>query len=290
MSKSNIEWTDRTWNPVTGCTKVSDGCKHCYAERDWARLKHLPRYDRPFTQVEYHPDRLDDPLRWQKPSKIFVCHNGDLFHESVPDDFITDVFNVMAEAKQHIFQILTKRPDRMRDFMIGTSGCGANYDPIPNIWYGVSIENQQTFEERYQQLLQIPATVHWLSIEPMLGPIDLTMALEQFHTHNAFLERNPAPVQWIVVGGESGPKARPMHPNWVRSIRDQCQAAGVPFFFKQWGEHRFIEAGALPETKADPVRDIEYGPAEIVPGRFVRCGKKIAGNTIDNQKWEEYPK
>lgn len=265
MSKSNIEWTDRTWNPVTGCTKVSPGCTNCYAKRDWARLQHLPRYNRPFEQVECHPDRLHQPLHWRKPSKIFVCHNGDLFHESVPFEFIDQVFAIMALCQQHIFQVLTKRADRMlkyfndrreegftegnisliygrpRRSMPWIKSLPWNNDvailrwPLPNVWLGVSVEDQQTADERIPPLLQIPAFVRWLSIEPMLTPIDITMALEQFHSHSPFLTRNPSPVQWVVVGGESGPNARPTVIGHIREVVKQCQAASVPVFVKQLG-------------------------------------------------------
>lgn len=311
MSESNIEWTDKTWNPVTGCTKVSPGCTNCYAKRDWVRLQHLPRYNRPFEQVECHPDRLDQPLHWTKPSKIFVCHNGDLFHESVPSDFIADVFNIMAEAKHHIFQILTKRPERMRDFMLGNSSAGADYDPyihisqFPNIWYGVSVENQPTADQRIPLLLQIPAAIRWLSIEPMLGPIDITMALEQFHSHDPFLTRNPSPVQWVVVGGESGPEARPMHPGWARSISDQCHLAGVPFFFKQWGNYKpicnFYEKDddiLYPAVDSDHMLmnvdgqiwniDFDFKPPPST-WIFHRMNKKAAGRTLDGRTHDEYP-
>lgn len=333
---TKIEWTDETWNPVTGCTKVSDGCKHCYAERTWKRLSANPAtayYGRKFTDVQCHPEKLDQPLRWTKPRRIFVNSMSDLFHEDVPFEFIASVFAIMGVTTRHTYQILTKRPERMLEFFKWAheefapddfaaddrifdhwpkhvpweryDSCGPRY-PYENVWLGVSVENQQTADERIPLLLQTPAAVRWLSIEPMLGVIDLTNIvspeLRPTHPYDPIVSydvltghmKGPDDIglpklDWIVLGGESGPKARPMHPEWVRSVRDQCQAAEVPFFFKQWGEHRYIEAGAIQETKADPVRDIEYGPAEIVPGRFVKCGKKTAGRTLDGQTWEEYP-
>ena len=277
-AKSKIEWTDATWNPVSGCTKVSQGCKNCYAERDWARLVHLPAYfGRSFSDVRCHQERLDQPLHWKKPRRIFVNSMSDLFHEAVPDEFIAQVFLVMANSNHHTYQVLTKRPQRMRQWfeklrrrgsMVvlptsegfrGYSRCDAicvgleGEWPLPNVWLGVSVEDQVTANERIPLLLDTPAAVRWISAEPLLEPIYLKGlfglitddedvridALEgTFITSRYQEEGTPlgAKLDWIVVGGESGPKARPMHPNWVRSLRDQCAAAGVPFLFKQWGE------------------------------------------------------
>lgn len=279
---SEIEWTDATWNPTTGCTKVSQGCANCYAKRFWHRWAGNPKtvyFGRPFEDVQCHPDRLDQPLRWKKPRRIFVNSMSDLFHEDVSDDFIADVFNVMAEAKHHTFQVLTKRPERMRDFMLGTSGCGANYDPIPNIWYGVSIEDQETANERIPPLLEIPATVWWLSIEPLLGPLDLSPWLEWGSSGPPWLCNNDEGNEraWVVCGGESGPKARPMHPTWARSLRDQCDVAGVPFFFKQWGE--WLPSG----------QDDIYGNNQCTDEMYVRVGKKAAGRLLDGRTWNGMP-
>lgn len=197
QGQTGIVWTDETWNPVTGCTKVSQGCKHCYAERDWHRLQHLPRFaGRAFTDVVCHPERLDQPLRWAKPRRIFVNSMSDLFHEDVPDEFIDQVFAVMALAKQHKFQVLTKRPQRMLDYC-KTLGRHHEIDRVsiaakrisnktgfswrmcdegwclPNVWLGVSVEDQATADQRIPILLQTPAAVRWISAEPLLGPIDL---------------------------------------------------------------------------------------------------------------------
>ena len=211
--KSAIEWTDATWNPVTGCSKVSPGCKNCYAERLAARLEAMgnPRYRNGF-EVTLHPDQLTLPLRWKGPRKIFVNSMSDLFHEAIPDDFIKQVFDVMAKADWHVFQILTKRAKRLEAL--------AAQLPWPeNIWQGVSVESEE-YTWRIHHLQEVPAAVRFISVEPLLGPIS----------------RLPLKgINWVIVGGESGPRCRVAQPIWVRSIRDQCLRTKVPFFFKQWG-------------------------------------------------------
>ena len=211
--KSAIEWTDATWNPVTGCSKVSPGCKNCYAERLAARLEAMgnPRYRNGF-EVTLHPDQLTLPLRWKGPRKIFVNSMSDLFHEAIPDDFIKQVFDVMAKADWHVFQILTKRAKRLEAL--------AAQLPWPeNIWQGVSVESEE-YTWRIRHLQEVPAAVRFISVEPLLGPIS----------------RLPLKgINWVIVGGESGPRFRVAQPIWVRSIRDQCLRTKVPFFFKQWG-------------------------------------------------------
>lgn len=211
--KSAIEWTDATWNPVTGCTKVSPGCKNCYAERLAARLHAMgnPRYQNGF-EVTLHEDQLTLPLRWKQPRKIFVNSMSDLFHEEVPDDFIIKAFKIMERADWHFFQILTKRADRLADLALKL--------PWPsNVWQGVSVENAD-HTSRVSALLKVPAAVRFISVEPLLGPIP-----------NLPLKG----ISWVIVGGESGPHHRPIEKGWVRGIRDQCRRAKVPFFFKQWG-------------------------------------------------------
>lgn len=235
--KTNLLWTDATWNVVTGCSKESEGCKNCYAERDWPRMAHVPLYmGRAFTDVQCHAERLDQPMRWAKPRKIFVNSVSDLFHPLVPTDFLVSVFAVMAVAPQHIFQVLTKRAERMRDELSNTAFEAAvrarakelapkSADivwPLPNVWVGVSVENQQR-AIRVQSLLATPAAVRWLSMGPLVGAVQLD---------DAWLPQ----LDWVVVEGESGPKARPMHPLWVFHVRDACARHGVPFMFKQWGE------------------------------------------------------
>lgn len=249
---SHIQWTDATWNPVTGCSKVSTGCKHCYAERDWKRLSANPKtvyYGRKFTDIQCHPERLDQPLRWRKPRMIFVNSMSDLFHEDVPGSFIDQVFAVMQASPQHIFQVCTKRPKRMLEYMIGSNHrvalagtnlaadkgwCHAHEDrdwPLSNVWLGVSCEDQVAADNRIPLLLQTPAVIRWISAEPLLGMIDLSPFLEFVSTVPDCL-RSIKPIDWVVVGGESGRDARPMMHHWARSLRNQCLAAGVPFFFK----------------------------------------------------------
>ncbi|MBI4312500.1 MAG: phage Gp37/Gp68 family protein [Chloroflexi bacterium] len=211
-SKSSIEWTQATWNPVTGCSKVSPGCKHCYAERLARRLKAMgnPRYSRGF-QVTLHHDLVDLPLKWRDPRQIFVNSMADLFHEKVPLDFIESVFVTMQLAHWHTFQILTKRAERLAEL--------APSLPWPtNVWMGVSVERQD-YTRRIDHLRNVPAAVRFLSCEPLLGPLQLDLT----------------GINWVIVGGESGPGARPMNLEWASGIREQCQAAGVPYFLKQLG-------------------------------------------------------
>lgn len=210
---TKIEWTERTWNPVTGCTKVSPGCKHCYAERLALRLQKMgnPRYRNGF-KVTLHEDLLDLPLRWKRPSLIFVNSMSDLFHEEVPFDFIQRVFKTMERANWHVFQVLTKRSHRLKEL-------APKLPWPPNVWMGVSVETAKYYE-RIHHLREVPAAVRFLSCEPLLGPLE-HLPLDGIH--------------WVIVGGESGPNARPMKEEWVLSIKDQCERAGVPFFFKQWG-------------------------------------------------------
>jgi protein gp37 len=316
-TKSNIAWTNTTWSPVTGCTKVSDGCKHCYAEREvetrWSKNPKSIFFGRKFTDVQIHPEQLDKPLHWKKPQRIFVCPRADLFHESVPDEFIDKVFAVMALAPQHVFQVLTKRPGRMLEYMskgvanrVGravtcTQGWypsavdRAHAMPLPNVWIGVSVENQATADERIPLLLQTPAAVRWVSAEPLLGPINLmknTTVLERLRVQKSladgatieFMRRHLEMLDWVIAGGESGPHARPMHPDWARTLRDQCQDAGVPFFFKQWGEWIPMMGcvGSIP-VRADK---ITLGDGTIMGW----AGTKRAGRRIDGVLHDEYPK
>lgn len=317
-AKSTIEWTDATWNPTSGCTKVGPGCLNCYAESIARRFparyypdgKYVPwtvKAQRESGQpaVMLHPDRLDWPLKQKKPMKIFVDSMSDLFHEDVPDDFIAHVFVTMMLARHHTFQVLTKRPDRMADLAPRLKALmrGVMYEaiksydnggpepwyfrrqgrhhgaprefwierwyndyteddpnnphldwrnwPLRNVWIGVSVENQRYADERIPLLLETPAAVRFISAEPLLGPVDIGKWLHcdlcNYPLHPAEvvdtepceacggIDQQPR-LDWVIVGGESGPKARPMNPDWARSIRDQCRAAGVPFFFKQWGE------------------------------------------------------
>lgn len=223
--KSAIEWTDATWNPVTGCTKISAGCDHCYAERFSERFRGVKGH--PFAQgfdLTLRPDRLEQPLRWRQPRMIFVNSMSDLFHKNVPIEFTARVFDAMEAAHWHTFQVLTKRSSLMRDFL------KARYSAAPgplHIWCGVSVEDGSKLS-RVRHLQQSPAGTRFLSIEPLLGPVGV-VSLEG--------------IDWVIVGGESGPKARPMEADWVRTIRDQCRQSGVAFFFKQWGGLRPKDGG-----------------------------------------------
>jgi len=215
-TKTTIEWTDTTWNPVTGCTKVSPGCAHCYAETITLRFKRGGPFLPGKATINVHPDRLNQPFSWRDPRMVFVNSMGDLFHEEVPFEFVSRVFEVIESCSQHIFQVLTKRPNRMLDFSEYYLE-GRNWPE--NIWAGVSVENQYWADGRIPVLRKIPCPIRFLSCEPLLKPISLD--LQGIH--------------WVIVGGESGSKARPMEESWVLDIQNQCQDAGVAFFFKQWG-------------------------------------------------------
>jgi protein gp37 len=245
---SKIEWTDATWNPVTGCTEVSPGCDHCYAKTFAERFRGTPghHFEQGF-DVVLRPERLDQPLRWKKPRRIFVNSMSDLFHDSIPDQFIVQVFGTMALAGQHTFQLLTKRHGRMRSLLrspdfahavgvyIGERLGTIHSWPLPNVWLGVSVENQQWANIRIQALLGTPAAVRFLSCEPLLGPVDLAAAVRRWERGGIASVEPAGYLDWVIAGGESGRGARPMDPDWVRSLRDQCTTAGVPFFYKQQG-------------------------------------------------------
>jgi protein gp37 len=236
---SHIEWTEATWNPVTGCTQISPGCANCYAKTFAERFRGVPGH--PYEQgfdLKLWPARVELPLQWKKPQLIFVNSMSDLFHEDVPDEFVRQVFDTMERASWHQFQLLTKRPERLAEMAPGL--------PFPeNLWVGVSVENQR-WTSRIDHLRGVPAAVRFLSCEPLLGPLKL----------------NLEDISWVIVGGESGHGARRMNPDWARGVRDQCQAQGVPFFFKQWGA--YDEAG-------------------------VRLGKAKTGRVLDAQTWDQLP-
>ena len=368
---TSIEWTDATWNPITGCSVHSPGCTNCYAMLlAGTRLKNHPSREgltretggRPkwTGEVRFNMDWLDLPLRWKRPRRIFVCAHGDLFHESVPDEWIDRVFAVMALCPQHTFQVLTKRAARMREYLtakkvvkrictiaadlristapdpkrwpkkfharlqssakftawVADGGIAAtifnreepNRDwpswvcwPLPNVWLGVSVEDQQRADERIPDLLNTPAAVRWLSCEPLLGIVDLTRVCLMPKTPGSgragihldalsaryceagtryigdwdvsadYPKNAPSlSLDWVVVGGESGPGARPIHPDWARSLRDQCAGTGVPFFFKQWGAHR-------------PTSDCQHGEY------MIPASKKEAGRLLDGVEHNAEP-
>ena len=365
MAKTTgIEWTGATWSPITGCSLVSEGCRHCYAATLAAgRLQHHPSRaglarrnaagEAKFTgEVRFNAQWLDQPLRWKKPSMIFVCAHADLFHEAVPDEWIDQIFAIMALAPRHTFQVLTKRSARMRAYLSdpcvvrriyelacervieerlqvmlmapGVEDPGICPDaprifldtwPLPNVWLGVSAEDQRRAEERIPDLLEAPAAIRFLSAEPLLGPIDLGRltgmndmawyrqdALRGIYTLGGdepgdVISTATALLDQVIVGGESGQGARPMHPDWARSLRDQCAAAGVPFFFKQWGswepateerghhDHDMSRNGAswvhLDGLVNGPCWHRKDGRLDTDPFGMIRVGKKAAGRMLD---------
>jgi protein gp37 len=335
--QTKIEWCDATWNPTSGCTPISDGCRNCWAKRMAHRQRGRNGYpaDDPF-RVTFHHERIDQPLRWKKPRRIAVSLMGDLFHDDVPFEWIDKVFavinaawvqmpipqDVMTAKPWHTFLILTKRPERMCKYMLsrsprfnaeshpiikagrGKNGClrGHGLDvmnagacvawPPSNAWLGVSIENQQTADERIPWLLKCPAAVRFVSAEPLLGQIsfktiggiELTKYEGGGRLGQDVLDQKYQHIDWVIAGGESGSGARPCHPDWIRSLRDQCNAVDVPFFFKQWGEWT---------PNAEPTPHIRYQLVESsAGGRAVtmhRVGKKNAGRLFDGREWNEMP-
>lgn len=236
-TKSSIEWTDMTWNPVTGCTKVSQGCKNCYANRMALRLKAMgsERYSNGFKPT-VHEDLVDLPKKWRKPRTIFVNSMSDLFHEDIPESFIKRVFATMRDCPQHTFQVLTKRSNRLLKM-------GSSLDWPSNVWMGVSVESGDVMS-RITDLAEVPARVRFLSCEPLIGPLE-QMPLDGIH--------------WVIVGGESGPGARPMQSAWAESIQTQCHDAEVPFFFKQWGGVRKHKTGRMLNGHIfDEMPDLSY--------------------------------
>lgn len=335
--KSSIEWTDATWNPFHGCHKISAGCKYCYMFRDKARYGQDPN-----TVVRSGDKTFYAPLKWKEPRRIFTCSWSDFFIEEA-DPWRDEAFAIMALTPQHTYQVLTKRPDRMYKYLTGSRIKQDIYDavyydedkhwmdgraheiykkiegrnewPLPNVWLGVSVEDQKTADERIPHLLNTPAAMRFLSVEPLLGPVRLDQfpvcdgVWGNFLTGRDYIDdgrevvHQGIPVQhnkidWVIAGGESGPKARPMHPDWVRSIRDQCQAAGVPFFFKQWGEWVAL-AGQEPGEDFARVhgyskrKDFCFpinGPNCEQAATMYKVGKKAAGRLLDGREHNEFPK
>lgn len=252
--QSSIEWTDATWNPVRGCSKISPGCKHCYAETFAERFRGVKGhpYERGF-DLRLVPEKLADPLRWSTPRMIFVNSMSDLFHEDVPDIYIAKVAEVMSQADWHIFQVLTKRSERMKGLLETSLRA---YAQKKHIWWGVSVEDKKYGLPRIQHLRAAPAVIRFLSIEPLLEDIG-RISLKG--------------ISWVIVGGESGPKARPVKSEWIISIRNQCRAAKVPFFFKQWGGTHKKKAGRILDgTTYDEFPDFCRRPS---PARAVREGR-----------------
>lgn len=298
MNKTGIEWADWSWNPVTGCTKVSPGCDNCYARRMARRQagrNGYPASPHEF-DVTFHKKRLQEPLDVKKPSRIFVCSMSDLLHPDLGIIDIHRVYDMMRATPEHTFIVCTKRPNRILYVLYKNSlpyfGSGHRLHYISNVWHLTSAENQEWFDKRVSKLLALRELAPWpvlgVSLEPLLGPIDLS----------AYIDR----LDWVIVGGESGLGARPMHPDWVRSIRDQCQAARVPFLFKQWGAWGPKSHGArcdAPRRWGTINRAGEWfagttpwnghdddGHGEAV---MVCVGKKAAGRILDGRTWDEFP-
>jgi len=274
---SKIEWTEKTWNPITGCDHISPGCENCYAEKMTKRLKAMgqEKYCNGF-DVTCHPDVLAEPLKRQKPTVYFVNSMSDTFHKNVTDDFIGEIYNVMYECSQHIFLVLTKRADRMADFV---KMYGLN--TMVNIYHGVTVCNQQEADEKIPHLLKVPGK-RFLSIEPMLGAISL--AGIDAGVYRSWLDTKAwvCGIHQVLLGGESGKNARPIHPDWVRGVRDQCSTAGVPFMFKQWGEFSPIFDGtklAFTPVSSGAGMDEKY--------LMYRVGKKKAGRMLDGKLHDE---
>ena len=322
-AKTGIEWTDSTWNPFIGCSRVSEGCRNCYAERLAGRFSAKTEGVYAGTtkavnglqvwtgKISRAPEEtLLKPLSWKgvmvpvgpggtiqelapRRRRIFVNSMSDLFHENVPDEWIDQVFAVMALCPQHIFQVLTKRPERMPAWTKRNStgghifhiaqqidpkknGAQSGRWPLPNVWLGVSVENQAAADKRIPWLLKTPTAVRFISAEPLLGPVDVSLYLRQVRMEGEVEDQK---LDWVICGGESGPGARPMHPDWARSLRDQCAAAGVPFFFKQWGEW-------LPQLQDGAPGDPWLINASDIPERV---GKKAAGALLDGREWKQFP-
>jgi len=295
-------WWTKSWNLITGCTKCSPACANCYAEvlhtqRHKALLagkKMAPCYSTPFAMVRFHPERLTDPLHWRKPQMIFVGNMGDVFHEGVKDEWLDRLFAVMVLCPQHTFMLLTKRPERMQRFVSGMdtahlawmlnkdlSEAQIQANPHPwllrNVLHGTTVWDQASMDETAKHMLKMPGGARlFLSIEPMLGPVVIPPDLLKL-------------LGWVICGGETGAKARPMHPDWPRSLRDQCTSAGVPFFFKQWGEwapwdFEYID-GARNVTGGRP----HYKVDSFGAGEPKRVGTRKAGRVLDGQEWSEVP-
>ena len=359
---TKIEWADSTWNIITGCSVVSAGCTNCYAMKlAGTRLQHHPsragltresKAGPVWTgDVRFNEGWFTQPLQWKKPRRIFVCAHGDLFHESVPNEWIDKVFAVMALTPHHTYQVLTKRPDRLRKYISDPPTVRRVYElacdlaiwgklrvvliapgsdetkapagprvfldqwPLPNLWLGTSVEDQARADERIPLLVDTPAAVRWISAEPLLGSVDLKrwLVCASCADEVGAYKNEPRPLttfdvgycgnsrlNWVVVGGESGIGSRPMNPDWVRNIRNDCAAAGVAFFLKQWGD--WIAAApdqtGYNEVLGSPVATIDgkiYDAENVIiwaqtGGLMARVGKKIAGRLLDGKQHDGYPK
>ena len=312
---TKIEWAEETWNPIIGCSKVSPGCTNCYAERMAGRLANISAQVENYGNVVNWQDdeepheikalgkwtgkthfvesALEKPIHWKKPRTIFVCSMGDLFHETVSFNDILEVMYIIDRCPQHTFLLLTKRPERMHEFFTSwvPNPFWINGDYLPNVWLGVTAENQEMANERIPILLDIPAAKRFVSIEPMLGPVEFPkVPMTRSAKLDIIMQRTS--LDWIICGGESGPKARPMHPNWARSIRDQCVAAKIPFMFKQWGEwvDEFHPSAVHGKHKiTDRFVDITSDGQDYKGVYMYNVGKKAAGRKLDGKIWNQKP-
>lgn len=339
---TGIEWTDATWNPVAGCTPISPGCRNCYAARMARRLESMGQAKYAGTaerrgsvdvftgHINLDPSSLEIPLRWRKPRRIFVNSMSDLFHPDVPFGFVDQVFAVMALTPRHTYQVLTKRPDRMLEYLgidrhaqayrdgallgsihfdLARDDYAGPLNPLPNVWLGTSCEDQVRADDRIPYLLRCPAAVRFISAEPLLGPIDLCghipaypcwdngkphWSRESWQGPFASAVHVHPQLDWVIAGGESGPLARPPHPDWFRSLRDQCVSAHVPFLFKQWGEYApWIRQSNREVSPVDLIWIDRDGSRYGLEGNDLtairRVGKKSAGRLLDGREHMEFP-
>lgn len=300
--KTTIEWTDATWNPIRGCSRVSEGCRNCYAEKIAARfsgegkpfegLATMKNGEARWTgEIAVSESTMNDPLHWRTPRRIFVNSMSDLFHERVLSETRVRIFALMMACPQHTFQILTKRPGTMAtwvEWFYGHRALGATV--LPNVWLGVSVEDQATADARIPLLLKTPAAVRFISVEPLIADMKLRWEWvsggkpPMVNLREPWAVPQPQPkLDWVIVGGESGPDARPMHPLWARTLRDQCEASCVPFFFKQWGEW-------APLGQFHPLADATFAKRLVLNGyTFLKAGKKKSGRMLDGREWNGFP-
>jgi len=307
MAKTKIDWCDEVWNPIVGCSRVSAGCDNCYAARMAHRLtgnvKVIDKYmavEAWDGHVQFDEKSLGQPLLWHKPKRIFVNSMGDIFHKNVPTKWIDDVLEIISACPQHTFMILTKRPELIEEKLYGVTidnPCrelgGGDY--LPNLWLGVSVEDQKTADERIPLLLQTTAAHRFISVEPMLGEVDIMHTVWN-HTpesaitpHMKIYDKTTmqAPllpgINWVICGGENGPGARPIHPDWVNNLYDQCSCASVPFFFKGWGEH-------LPLYYASSEQILKHKDVGVFADMpTYRVGKAVSGHLLNNREIREIP-
>ncbi len=308
MATTLIDWADVVWNPITGCSKISPGCDHCYAERMAKRLAGRAGYrqDDPFKVTFHNGDKLYLPVSWKTPRRVFVNSMGDLFHDDVKDYWIDDVLDIIIHYPRHTFMVLTKRPARMRQHMNRLYEEGwirakdgqieEHHEPIPNLQLGVTVEGPDQMW-RVGQLLATRAALRFVSGEPLLGPLDFSVArlpvgatCHPFKVEEGHYPKSGwvGPLRWVIVGGETGPGARPMHPDWVRFIRDQCQAAGVPFFFKGWGD-RIPGSQLLDGHRHELSKTALKSPISGEGGPYYRLFSKWTGDWLDRRQYHQFP-